>query len=86
MQVRGQCHALVALGLGKDPSVIHRTGGWLDPKSGLDPSEGRKSLAQLEIEPRLFSRPHSSLVTEQSKCNSFCTGRSQFLSFIQVTE
>jgi len=85
MRVRGQCHALVALGLGKDPPVIHQTGSWVDPTSGLDTSEGT-SLAQLEIEPRFFSRPHSSLVTEQSECNSFCTERSQFLFFIQVTE
>jgi len=45
MQVRGQCPALTALGLGKDPQIIHRTGDWVDPKSGLDTSEGRKSLA-----------------------------------------
>lgn len=83
MQVRGQCHALAALGLGKDAPVIHRIGGWVNPKSVLDTSEGRKSLAQLEIGPRFFSCPHSSLVTEQSKCNSSSTGRSQFLSFIQ---
>ena len=86
MQVSGHCHALVAFRPQERTPVIHKTGGWVDPKSQIwfgHLKMGENLLLLLDIEPRFFSRPLSSLVTEQSECNSSCT-RPQFLSFISL--
>jgi hypothetical protein len=41
MELNGEHHAPAALPLGKN-AVTNFTGGWVDPRAGLNDSEGRK--------------------------------------------
>jgi hypothetical protein len=61
MGVSGQRHAPAALyPRGKDPDT-HCTGGWVDPRAGLDTEVRGKILSPLPgIEPRSPGRPASS--------------------------
>lgn len=53
----------VALGLGKDPELsIEQEAGWA-PNLAWTLQRGENLLPLLGIEPRFFSRPHSSLLT-----------------------
>jgi hypothetical protein len=59
MEVIEQLHAPDALPREKKTG-IHRIGGWVDPRAGLDDMEGWKFLTPQELELRLFSRLASS--------------------------
>jgi hypothetical protein len=60
--VSGQLHAPAALPPGKITPGIHRTGGWVGPKAGLDEVEERKFLKL----PVLELRPLGRLARSQS--------------------
>jgi hypothetical protein len=47
MEVSGQLHDLAALPSGKRASNTHRTGGYVDPKVGMDALEKRKKKSIL---------------------------------------
>jgi hypothetical protein len=55
MEVSGKRYAPAALSSGKNPRA-HCTGGWVDPRVGLDILEEKNHLLPLlEYEPRLVS-------------------------------
>jgi hypothetical protein len=57
LEVSGQFHAPAALPSKKEPPGIHWTGGWVDPRGGLDDSEKGKFLTLPGLELRYLCRP-----------------------------
>jgi hypothetical protein len=59
MGVSGKRHALATLyPQGKDPRVLHCTGGWVGPRAGLDTEARGKIVSPLpRIEPESPCRP-----------------------------
>jgi hypothetical protein len=55
--VSGQLHASATLPPGKELARIHRIGGWVGPRIGLNDVEKRKFLNLLGLELRTFSHP-----------------------------
>jgi hypothetical protein len=52
MEVSVQLHTRAALHPWKEPFGTHWTGGWMDPRAGLDAMDKRKMMPLPEIEPQ----------------------------------